>query len=700
MNKRKSLGYQMRYVCMMLACLLMVGCQEEEKWGTGNGTGFLVSLDDVSVEVTTRAASEEFNLVVTKDGTSDSKSYTLTAGSTQFVPVSVGTYNIKATSATELDGVSWNPYYVTEEKDVEIAEEDTQKSITLTAKYGCALVSVTFPEGLNEIFKDYHVTVAANSRSLELTPSRSQAYVEAGTEVSLSFGGTKLSGEVVKDKPLTHGNLPSTFAAADFYKITLAMGDDLTLDIAKVEEKTIDITEEIPLDWLPKPKMEAEGFTNNVLSMYESETPTAKFNFNLSSALQELKFTLNFQDETYKSLNKTYTLSELTTEDRTALTNAGVVLPEIGAKENVSLDFTGLVAKLVVKDNEALQNIIKLDEVKANNRQLEGDQTYTIDIKAPVFDINVYPGNTWTKQFTANTEISQGNVQTILSEFEFEYRTNNSSEWITSKDSLIQNLTPETAYQVRGKFRGHYTEVYDVKTYPVIELENGDMEDWYSTDGPEAGWPSKGPFWKRWYIRKDKDESTDGWCSLNYYTTSNNDPKAYCSNSGTEQTTDKHIGTYAAEIKTIGWGDNTAASPYSTIEHITPGELFLGRIINNEREYGISYVSRPTNLIFWYKYTPEGSHEFIAKVVIENKNENIVLAEEVFSGGKQDNYVEKNITINYKEEHKNIEPTHMYILFSSGENEKSEVDKASISRGSRHTGNVLYIDDISLVYDK
>ena len=61
MNKRKSLGYQMRYVCMMLACLLMVGCQEEEKWGIGDKTGFLISLDDVSVEVTTRAASEEFN---------------------------------------------------------------------------------------------------------------------------------------------------------------------------------------------------------------------------------------------------------------------------------------------------------------------------------------------------------------------------------------------------------------------------------------------------------------------------------------------------------------------------------------------------------------------------------------------------------------------------------------------------------------
>ena len=42
MNKRKSLGYQMRYVCMMLACLLMVGCQEEELVPDyGDGVGYL-----------------------------------------------------------------------------------------------------------------------------------------------------------------------------------------------------------------------------------------------------------------------------------------------------------------------------------------------------------------------------------------------------------------------------------------------------------------------------------------------------------------------------------------------------------------------------------------------------------------------------------------------------------------------------------
>ena len=695
-----------KYLYIALAALGMMGC-EEELDRVSSGSGFLISLGETSVEVTTKAASEDFRLVVTKDGMSEpAYEGDLTSGDTRFVPVSVGTYEIKATSKSWTDNtlISPNPYYAADTTDVEITEGDAQKTITLTAKYGCALASVVFPEAeeMAKVFKNYYVKVQVGGSSMKLSSADTKAYFKANTEVSFYFGGTKQNGEEVEEKQLTSDQLPSTFNAADYCKITLQMNDNLLMDIAKVEEKTVGITEEIPLDWLPKPKMEAEGFTNNTLSMYESETPTAKFNFNLSSALQELKFTLDFQDETYKSLNKTYTLSELSSEDRTALTNAGVVLPEIGAKENVSLDFTGLVAKLVVKDNEALQNIIKLDEVKANNRSLEGNQTYTIDIKAPVFDINVYPGNTWTKQFTANTEISQGNAQTMLSEFEFEYRTNNSSEWITSKDSLIQNLTPETAYHVRGKFRGHYTEVYDVNTYPVIELENGDMEDWYSTDGPtEGSWFVRGPYWQRWYVRTAADETTDGWCSSNYYTTSNNALRAYNSNSGTERSEDKHSGTYAAEIKTIGWGDGTtAASPISIINQNTPGELFLGNINGNERNYGIQYVSRPTNLVFWYKYAPEGSHEFTAKIVLENRTENVIIAETIFNGGKQDSYVEKNLLIDYKEENMHLAPTHMYILFISGENSNSEVDKASTSPSSRHTGNILYIDDISLVYDK
>lgn len=702
---------KVKFLVAILLGVLFVACSEEENLSQTGKTGFLVSLaEDVKVE--SRSTPEEigkpvasqFNLKITNQTTGSelySGSYT-----EDLIPASAGMYEIEATYGDNPVLALDAPYYKgTAEADLADGES---KTVQVNCKVANALASVVFDNSGTNTFKSqfvsYGVRVSVDTSVTTLTNDGKSAYYRAGSMPVFTFVGTLRNGGGEKEVPLENSSLsdPSTFAAAQHCRITLKLIDaapGLRVEISKVEVNSVTLNETIPLEWLPKPKVEAEGFTDHILSMYETETPAAKFNFNLSSALQELKFTLNFADETYQSLNKTYTLSELSEEDRTVLTNAGVVLPVIGSKE-ASLDFTGLAAKLTGSTSgEVLSNVITLDEVKANNRVLEGEQVYTIQTSAPDFELIVYPGNTWTKQFTANTQIIHGNADVIRKGMTFEYRTSE-TDWMSSRDSLITGLTPGTNYQVRLKYGKHYKET-NVATYPIIELENGDMEDWNYDDGPEASWPSKGPFWKRWYVRTNKDETTDGWCSLNYYTTSNNDPKAYCSNSGTEQSSDKHSGSYAAEIKTIGWGDGTtAASPFSTIKQNTPGELFLGKINNNEKEYGIQYESRPTNLIFWYKYNPEGSHEFTAKIVIENKNENVILAEEIFNGSQQDNYVEKNIFINYKDEYKHLEPTHMYILFSSGENSNSEVDKASVSRGSRHIGNILYIDDISLVYDK
>lgn len=702
---------KVKFLVATLLGVLFVACSEEENLSQTGKTGFLVSLaEDVKVdsrktpEEQGKPAASQFKLKITNQTTGSelySGSYT-----EDLIPVSAGMYEIEATYGDNPVLALDAPYYKGT-TEAELADGES-KTVNVECSVANALASVTFDNsGTNTFesqFASYGVRVSVDTSATTLTNNGESAYYRAGSMPVFTFVGTLRNGGGVKEVPLENSNLssPSTFAAGKHCRITLKLSDaapGLRVEISKVEVNSDTINGTIPLEWLPKPKVTAEGFTDNTLFMYETETPTAKFNFNLSSALQELKFTLNLADETYQSLNKTYTLSELSEEDRTALTNAGVVLPVIGSKE-ASLDFTELAAKLTGSTTgDVLSNVITLDEVRANNRVLEGEQVYTIQTSAPDFNLVVYPGNTWTKQFTANTQIIHGNADVIRKGMTFEYRTSE-TDWMSSRDSLITGLTPGTNYQVRLKY-GKYCKETNVETYPIIELENGDMEDWNYDDGPEASWPSKGPFWKRWYVRTNKDETTDGWCSLNYYTTSNNDPKAYCSNSGTEQSSDKHSGSYAAEIKTIGWGDGTtAASPFSTIKQNTPGELFLGKINNNEKEYGIQYESRPTNLIFWYKYNPEGSHEFTAKIVIENKNENVILAEEIFNGSQQDNYVEKNIFINYKDEYKHLEPTHMYILFSSGENSNSEVDKASVSRGSRHIGNILYIDDISLVYDK
>ena len=58
---------------------------------------------------------------------------------------------------------------------------------------------------------------------------------------------------------LKHKDLPSVLKAGHHVKLTLKLSDDLLLDVAKVEIKKETITSDIPMDWLPKPKVEAEG---------------------------------------------------------------------------------------------------------------------------------------------------------------------------------------------------------------------------------------------------------------------------------------------------------------------------------------------------------------------------------------------------------------------------------------------------------
>lgn len=713
---------KVKFLVATLLGVLFVACSEEENLSQTGKTGFLVSLAE-DVKVDSRSTPEElgkpvasqFNLKITNQRTGSelyNGSYT-----NQLIPASAGRYEIEAThggdSVLALDA----PYYKgTAEADLADGES---KTVQVNCKVANALASVVFDNsGTNTFesqFVSYGVRVSVNTSVTTLTNDGKSAYYRAGSMPVFTFVGTLRKGGGVKEVPLGDSNLssPSTFAAGKHCRITLKLSDaapGLRVEISKVEVNSITINETIPLEWLPKPKVTAEGFTDNTLSMYETETPAAKFNFNLSSALQELKFTLNFADETYQSLNKTYTLSELSEEDRTALTNAGVVLPVIGSKE-ASLDFTELAAKLTGSTTgDVLSNVITLDEVRANNRVLEGEQVYTIQTSAPDFELVVYPGNTWTKQFTANTQIIHGNADVIREGMTFEYKAGETN-WISSRDSLITGLTPGTNYQVRLKYGKHYKET-NVATYPIIELENGDMEHW-TKEGPANG----NTYWYVMYPWNEEDEKKY-WNTINLTTTQDGEVRnsswdvfppytwtTYVANSGTISVTDSHSGN-AALIRTVGWGSgSTAAGDASDIKHVTPGELYLGSydLSSHLPVYGIEYKSRPTNVKFWCKYEPKSSDLMIAQIIIMDANGETIGSASVpeNESGAIANWTEKTLDIQYTDLEK--EPSKMYILFKSGSlTDTNVMDKPSFGNLSdgESVGSKLYIDDVELIYNK
>lgn len=700
-----------KYLYIALAALGMMGC-EEELDRVSSGSGFLISLGETSVEVTTKAASEDFRLVVTKDGISEpAYEGDLTSGDTRFVPVSAGTYEIKATSKSWTDNtlISPNPYYAADTTDVEITEGDAQKTITLTAKYGCALASVVFPEAeeMAKVFKNYYVKVQVGGSSMKLSSADTKAYFKANTEVSFYFGGTKQNGEEVEEKQLTSDQLPSTFNAADYCKITLQMNDNLLIDIAKVEEKTVGITEEIPLDWLPKPKVVAEGFDdNNTLTFVETEAKTPKLNLELSHALQDIRFKFNFQDEQFADLlqaDKEYLLS---TDKETIEQVLGISLPSIGS-ESASIDFAPLVAKLQTNADTSTTNTMTIVP-KANNRwsseesQVVVDSVYTFVCNKPEFTVAVQPGNCWSREFTVDEVTVSGNADAEKIKSNLVYQYYDGTNWVECKTrdnvagrtqqfaAVAEDITTKD-YKVRALYRGAIASAeVDAKLEIPEQLPNSGFEDWYEEDQSDH---------KNLWFPYAQSATGPQWTTNNLETT-HSSSDAWDSPSAVKRTTVKNTGNYAAWIRTVGHGNgnNNAGVTWPNIEWAITGTPTKGIL-----SYDGEFTSRPSHVSFYYRYIQKGDDAGVVELKVENKEQNEVLYATSFTVTNT-NYIKREIPIEYLIN--NIPATHVTLTFRSGSKHdevvsaKARGNNVDGTEANEHYGSEFFVDDISLTYEK
>lgn len=699
-----------------LLSLLFVGCQEEQLNNMQTG-GFLISLnDDVSTEVTTKStpaelgepATENFKLKIVNETTNDP----LYDGAYKSgpIPASAGTYTVTASfgdnSLVALD----EPYYKGEETGV-VVEEGKTTSVQLACKVANALASVIFPDAteMAKIYESYWVKVVVEDYNVKLKPnSTNSAYFQVGKEVSFYFEGEKLNGQSVSAK-LEHDDLPTTFEAADHYTLTLTFNDDLTLDISKVKATTATIYETIPMEWLPKPKVEAEGFEGNELSFVETENKTASIKLVTATALQDLKLKFNFEDEQFiSSLPKEeYVLSN--PEDKQAIETAlGITLPEIGTTD-ASLDLSPLLAKLQTNAGETTKNSIEID-AKANNRwsseEIEGQETpnlkYTLKCEKPEFTVSAYPGNIWTKEFTMNAlmedQVTKGDFSKLSKKMKYQFSTNGESDWDDLGEDLRKvDLTPGRTYYIRGVYRGEVcSDPVAVSTYPIIELENGNLDVVTNTNED---------------INYGKIYSWSGWSTLNELTCDNavGTQCWYNTRSGTQPV----IGinnSNAAWIATIGWGYGSTnvgvlwGGDSGTIKYITPGELFLGSLKDVDhnsdtanKNYGIIYSSHPTSVHFKYKYIPYDGDN--TDIFIQVLYDDIVLGKsELKQSSTVETWVDGQLDIIYNNENLHLKPNKLILVFKSGVKEAVERNKKV--NDVLRVGSQLFIDDISLVYDK
>lgn len=721
-----------------IVLLLLAACQTEQ-W-EGLGGGFVVSLGE-DVTVSTKSTPAElgkpdaglFHLKIVKEDT----------GNTQYdgsftdktIPASAGLYTLTATCGDNPVLGLDTPYYQGEESGVEVTEGETT-SVELKCSVANALTSVIYeePEKFDALYSSYGLKIVVGNQSVTLSPSlaKKSAYYRAGTIPVFQFVGTlKDNGQEVSTT-LDNDTLKkaATFAAGKHCKLTLKVKpteSGVILTVSKVEVETVSISETIPVEWLPKPKITAEGFEGNTLTFAETESKTASIKLNTSSALQDMKFKFNFADERFAAFNQEYQLATLSEENRTKIeTELGISLPLIGdTSPTILLD--NLIARLQTNAGETTNNTIEMD-VLANNRWSSEDETanrrYTLQCNKPEFSVSVDATNCWSREFTINEiTVTTGNKEVIENNLVYQYY--DGTNWIEcstreaekGRTQQFQEAANDIAtknYRVRALYRGAIASAEAEATLETPEqLSNSKMEEWYIETKKKSGtWPFKDKTYYTFHPYAEGSADTAWWDT-------NND-KAQggtyalgiwyegCFASCVSYTEDAHEGTKAALMYVSGCGDGYANTSGTYVGGAMVGSLFVGKY-NSGIEQGHDFVSRPSSLSFWYKYKPYNTDAFKVVVSLKNGDQDIAtgIYEPTAYSTEDSEYHQATVQLNYSEDGGKATTICVQFLASN----KTELTQNDFALGTTitypvigdwtvHMGSVLKIDDISLIYDK
>lgn len=719
-----------------LVGLLMTACQTEQ-WEASQGSLCITLAEDVSISTKSTPAelgkptAEKFTLNIVKESTGES----LYSGvyTSQPIPASTGTYTVTATYGTDLAIALNSPYYKGEETGVEV-EVNQSTPVTLTCKVANALASVAYGEGqkdkFDELFSTYGVEVKVGNSSVTIGRNGSttqSAYYRAGSTPTFTFKGTlkensqNVSMEITSDELTT-----DAFQAGQHCKLTLSLKPATAgaiITVEKVEVETVTISETIPVEWLPAPKINATGFDENKsLTIYETgDAASASIDFTVSQPLQDLSFTLNFADENLSALNKTYQLSTMTDEEKIALSDAGITLPLIGSNDPKITFPDTFISKLQSQNNSVVNNTITINSVTANNRSnTDGAQTYTIAVHKPEFSVSVLPNNVWSKEFTAEeitVEEGKGNAETIKQDLVYQYLEN--GEWKNFNDNRRQYFASHPnikSYTVRAIYRNEIESmsISNVTLETPMQVSNSKMEDWYTTED-DTGWLG----YTYYHFFPCSQGNEDVWWATNNDRSQDGTKAGRLSYRGcfspcvSYSENVKYEGNRSALIYTSGHaGGYASTSSIIYPEGAIAGHLFIGQYSWKDKVEtvtpGHNFVVRPTHMKFYYKYIPKDTDEFKAYIELKNGNETIASGEFIPSPiYAETNWEEATIELNYVTQPKVA--TSIFIQFlSTTKTSFSENDfnkNASISFPNMndwvaHIGSKLYIDDISLIYDK
>lgn len=715
---------------ILCVCSVFVGCSKDDE--QTERSGFVISLDEATVDVASRATPKELGKPL--DVNFHIKVVNTTTGSsvydgafTKLIPVNAGSYELTASYGEDVELEFDTPYYigtVTAEH-----QKNVNTPVSIPCKVGNALLSVVFENAsaFNQLYTKYglRVDVGESSKTIGGDETAKSLYFKAGSDVKIYFDATKKDNSPYS-VDLTAG-LASVlpFKAADHAVVKLTTSA-FGLKIEKIEVEKVTVSETIPVEWLPKPKV--SGF-EDITYVETDDAPSAVIDYTASLPIQDMELTVNMQDEQYSAYNKTYTLSTLTSDDRANLGKLGIELPEVGVAKNGTINLQNLIGTLQTNAGATVDNTFSL-RVKANNRwsdETAAAKTYKVEVVKPEFSVKVDERNCWSREFTVDeVSITSGNVERLKEKLVYQYY--NGGEWVDCADrnnvkgrlqqfaSRAEDISTKQ-YKVRALYRGAIpsNEVTATLETPT-QLPNSDMEEWQSVKlGKTSIFGGRADFYD--FLPYKSGESDIWWATKNersrdYSVSRIKITSAPCV-SYTDDSSIVHGGSKSALIYTSGHGGSYA----STVDIIYPegafaGSLFIGKYKwsdgKEQLDPGHAFSKRPTSLVFWYKYIPKNTDSF--KVYAELKNGNDIIASGTYiptAISSETEWVKIELPLVYVDT-PNV-ATDIFVQFLSTEktsfvasdfDKKKKVSFPNMPNWEVHMGSRLYIDDISLVYDK
>lgn len=716
---------------ILCVCSVFVGCSKDDE--QTERSGFVISLDEATVDVASRATPKElgkpldvnFRIKVVNTATGSS---VYDGAFTKLIPVNAGSYELTASYGEDVELEFDTPYYI----GTATAEhqENVNTPVTIPCKVGNALLSVVFENAdeFNKLYSKYglRVDVGESSKTIGSDETAKSLYFKAGSDVKIYFDATKKDNSPYSVDLTASLSSVLPFKAADHAVVKLS-ASAFGLKIEKIEVEKVTVSETIPVEWLPKPKV--SGFEDITYVETDDAPQNAVIDYTASLPIQDMELTLNMQDEQYSIYNKTYTLSTLTSDDRANLGKLGIELPEVGVAKTGTINLQNLIGTMQTNAGATVDNTFSL-RVKANNRwsdETASAKTYKVEVVKPEFSVKVDERNCWSREFTVDeVSITSGNAERLKENLVYQYY--NGSEWVDCADrnntkgrlqqfaSRAEDISTKQ-YKVRALYRGAISsnEVTATLETPA-QLPNSDMEEWQSVKlGRTSIFGGRADFYD--FLPYKSGESDIWWATKNersrdYSVSRIKITSAPCV-SYTDDSSIVHGGSKSALIYTSGHGGSYA----STVDIIYPegafaGSLFIGKYKwsdgKEQLDPGHAFSKRPTSLVFWYKYIPKNTDSF--KVYAALKNGNDIIASGTYiptAISSETEWVKIELPLVYVDTPDVA--TDIFVQFLSTEktsfvasdfDKKKKVSFPNMPNWEVHMGSRLYIDDISLVYDK